>query len=252
MNRSTSLNLFCQSIDWQQLPRYLLRTPVGRLWTTSGLIWLWLLTDSLLLQDAHQHHLETMTAIQSISTQVKHWVMMLIAMMFPLLALQVNHIVFAMPGFRRFRSILIYLFGYSLLWLLFLAAVLGLQAIAASLSIDTSIYPLLGVGCFILVTILIWSKNHPVIMASCSATMSLGIMGWRADIDCVKYGLKTAKNCIRSCWLPMLALILTNHAIGLMFLVTLALWYERYFLSHISKQMSIIWMLLACLSVVMI
>ncbi|WP_194165880.1 DUF2182 domain-containing protein [Shewanella sp. YLB-07] len=248
MNRSTSVRRVWRFIEWRQLPHGLLHTAVGWIWMISGGIWLWLLVNILSIQEGHHHH-HMVTQVNGFFPQVSHWILMLIAMMFPLLMVQINHVAFASPRFRRYQSVMLFLSGYSGLWLVFATVFWGAQAAANALGIDHGIYPIIGVSCFVLAALLVWSKNHPIVMASCNATKSLSIQGWRANMDCLLYGLKTAQNCIRSCGLPMLALMLTGHDFMLMFLVTLALWYERYCLPHLSKQMSVWWGLLAGITI---
>jgi predicted metal-binding membrane protein len=63
---------------------------------------------------------------------------------------------------------------------------------------------------------------------SCHRTMPLSPDGWRADVDCIRYGWDIGQTCVASCWAMMLACALTAHGLIAMLCVGTLAGVERY------------------------
>jgi predicted metal-binding membrane protein len=154
------------------------------------------------------------------------WSIMIAAMMFPPL---IGHLrVVAARSFwsRRHRAMILFLSGYSALWLLY-----GFGA-EAGLQLQRSISPAAS-GFAIPLTFLMaagWQltpqKRRSLI--ACHFTMPLAPSGWRADFDCYRYGFRTAASCCISCWALMFACAAAGHALWAMLAVTSVSWSERF------------------------
>jgi predicted metal-binding membrane protein len=53
-------------------------------------------------------------------------------------------------------------------------------------------------------------------MVACHRVIPLAPSGWRADRDCLRYGLSIGVACVTTCWLLMLGCALTGHALPAM------------------------------------
>jgi hypothetical protein len=168
------------------------------------------------------------------------WLFMVAAMMFPLLTEPVRTVAFASPRRRRHRSIVFFLIGYTLLWSGFgLALAAALQVVAIGKT--ASSLPIAAACGFALAAAWVWMPARRLALVACGRTMPLRTLGWRADLDCLHYGVVMGKTCVRTCWAPMAALMLAHHGLAEMALVALLLAYERYFLHHKSKLTGYFW-----------
>jgi predicted metal-binding membrane protein len=61
----------------------------------------------------------------------------------------------------------------------------------------------------------------------CHRRTPLPMSGWRADIACLRYGVRNGVDCISNCWPAMLAMIVVPYSLGLMALVSCFLLADR-------------------------
>lgn len=202
-------------------------------------------------QNATQHILKETDVSNGILSIVSNglipWMIMVVAMMFPLLKDPIRHVAFSVRRKDRNRGIIGFLIGYTITWTLagvaFLLIPLLLDLATGNRTpfVNTSITAVL----FLLAAILTWLPTRPAIMTKCAQTMPIRIQGWQLHTDSLFYGIKMGANCLRMCWAPMAALILAHHTILLMLIVTVVLIYERYHLPHTSKLPGYAWGIIA-------
>lgn len=182
-------------------------------------------------------------AVATISKGMPSWIIMVIAMMFPLLNEPVRHVAFSVRSKDRDWCILGFLTGYIIIWsvagMLFLLLPLFTDLITGIRS--SLVNGLINMSGFLLAAILIWLPVRPVLMMKCGYTAPIRIRGWNRYADSISYGMKMGGHCLNTCWAPMAALMLSHHNIYLMFIVTFVIIYERYRLPHISKFTGYVW-----------
>ena len=185
--------------------------------------------------------------LSTISNGLLPWIIMVVAMMFPLLNEPIRHVAFSVKRKDWYLGVFGFLIGYTLTWALaglvflllplFLNMLVGYQTHFVSALIKSS-------G-FLLAAALVWLPFRPIKMAKCSQTMSIRIEGWQLHADSLTYGLKMGLTCLNMCWSPMAALMLVHHNIFLMYVVTMVIICERYLLPHTSKLPGYAWGVIA-------
>jgi len=178
------------------------------------------------------------TDSMTISHTLEDWILMVIAMMFPLLNEPVRHVAFSVRQRDRPAAILCFLIGYILIW----TAVGALPVFFPPLITHNK---LINATLFILAAISIWLPGRAIQLTKCSQTMPIRIQAWKLHVDSFQYGLITGVTCIKLCWLPMIAMALAHHNLALMYIVTLILIFERYLVPHTSKFSGYAWGALA-------
>jgi predicted metal-binding membrane protein len=179
----------------------------------------------------------TYSAILTIvSNGMLPWIIMVVAMMFPLLNEPLRHVAFSLRRKNRYIGVFTFLAGYTVAWsaggVLFLLLSFFLDGVVGA---QTQVNYLIKASGFLLAAVLIWHPARPLKMARCGQTMPIRIQGLFLLFDSLFYGLKMGFDCLRMCWAPMAALMLAHHSIILMGIVTVIIIYERYSLSHTSK-----------------
>lgn len=184
---------------------------------------------------------------KAISNDMVPWILMVIAMMFPLLNEPVRHVAFSVRRKDRNAGILVFLTGYTITWamagLLFFAAQFFLNRVAVAQT--PLVNAIIMASGFILAAVLSWLPVRPVLLARCRLTIPISIHGFSLYRDSLQYGLQMGLICLAICWAPMAALLLTHHNLILMYAVTIVLFYERYLLSHTSKVPGYAWVAMA-------
>lgn len=171
------------------------------------------------------------------------WLVMIVAMMFPALKSQVQHVAFSVPKKKRVIAISSFLLSYSLGWfmlgiLIFVVKVIFINNTMQINSINTHIFAAVG---FVLLAFQVGTLNRASILVNCERTMPIRI-GFRLLIlDSTEFGFTTAYYCIKRCIIPMLAVSILDHGVVIMLCVAAALIYEQYFLRHKSSVMMYIW-----------
>ena len=122
---------------------------------------------------------------------------------------------------RRHRATLGFVIGYLARWLAVGAALAMLEV---SLHPDAWLAAALGLACAA-----VWqlapAKRRA--LAACHRGMPLAPNGWRADVDCVRFGWSIGGSCLLSCWALMLACVLADHSLPLLAAITATTAYER-------------------------
>lgn len=138
--------------------------------------------------------------------EVIHWLLMVYAMMLPLVARDARAVAFASLWSRRHRAILVFLVGYSFVWLL-----LGIPTAWARSqpSMHTYMVPMIGFG---LAALWQLSPMHASALVACHRSPLPSASGWRADRDCALFGVRIGWSCVLACWPLMLACAFTGHS----------------------------------------
>jgi len=155
-----------------------------------------------------------------------HWPLMIAAMMFPPLIGQLRVVAARSLWYRRNRAMALFIGGYSVLWILFgVSTEAGLQ-LQRTLWRDSLVFlvPL----CFLMAAFWQLTPRKRLSLVTCHATVPLAPTGWRADLDCWRYGSRIAASCCMSCWALMLACAAAHHALWAMLVVTCVAWSERF------------------------
>ena len=239
------------------------RYPQLWLWLFCLLAWLFMLwppgehTQSL----HHCHHGCGDTLLLGTESHVSadflkgilHWSLMIVAMMFPLLKEPLAYALSRYPSHQGYKAMVWFLLGYCIPWLVVglllqtIVLLLPLFIPSDSNSPTVNIYTFLPFAGFAIAAFWVWSPWRRKASLACSRTIPMRIQGWYAVRDCLHYGHLSGIACVRNCWSPMMALVMAQHNMLLMFIVTLLLIYERTFLTYKSHTLGYAW---ACLSVV--
>jgi predicted metal-binding membrane protein len=208
---------------------FLWRHPESPVLLLSAAAWLLvLLTTAGPMKSAPHpmaHHAVTPVSLEGWPALLVDWPIMLAAMMFPALVPQVR--VVAMRSFwsRRNRSVFFFLAGYTLVWLLY--AIVAAIIIAALERVSSLFSTLLVPLSLLLAALWQLTPQKRRSLVACHFTMPLAPTGWRADLDCSRYGMRTALLCCVSCWALMLVCVVAGHSLWPMLVVTVVSLSER-------------------------
>lgn len=138
--------------------------------------------------------------------ELGHWMLMVGAMMLPFLVEQVRVAAEASLWARRHRAIGLFLTGYLAPWLAVgvFAAWLRGQAWTRGEGAPAAFFAL-GV-------LWIAMPLRTRALAECHRRVPLAPVGWRADRDCLRYGVTVGLPCVASCWPLMFACAFTGHS----------------------------------------
>jgi predicted metal-binding membrane protein len=152
------------------------------------------------------------------------WLIMSAAMMLPLTIAPVRHVAFRSLWKRRHRAVFCFLLGVALIWTavgLLWIAILGLHGASAFGTVASSLVIAVAAG---------WqftpAKRRALL--ACHRTVPLAVDRWRADLDCLRYGLLHGRHCLLSCWALMLAAMLLHPGLPAMFGASVVALTERY------------------------
>jgi hypothetical protein len=225
--------------------------------TLSCFAWLWLILaatrDSLIAgfpsgdfylrymcRSSNAQSNETTFLALSLFQHANDCILMTVAMMFPLLIEQVRTVAFSSPRLRRHRSIAMFLAGYTALWTVVLVAMsLCVSSLTAITRPDTS--SLIVSTSYGIAALWTWIPARRRSLVACHMVVPLRTVGWRADLDCVRYGLVIGRGCLLACWASMASLLLVPHSLVAMAVVAALVTYERYRLPHKSKFLGYLW-----------
>jgi predicted metal-binding membrane protein len=173
------------------------------------------------------------------------WVMMTMAMMPPLSIPHIRHIAARSFAARRNRAIAGFLAGLIGIWLLSGLIVLPvLAALPWPLASQSSIAAI----AFLIAATWQMMPMKRAALSRCHNTVTLAATGWRADGDCVRYGVSHGLDCIVSCWAMMLAMAVASHsmviALGIQAIALLERWSRipRYGASTLLLVAFAIWL----------
>ena len=201
-------------------------------WTIaiSVVAWLAILAQPLIAtrQATHDHsHHHTMShGLPALSSVAFAWMLMVVAMMFPMILESIRILAARSLWKRRHRAILGFLTGYLALWTLFgIAATFAISALQAQVQLESTHAAALGLGVAI-VWQLMPAKRRAIL--GCHRLRPIVATGWRADRDCLRTGWMIGVSCLVSCWALMLACILSGHSLPVMFFAMAVSWTERH------------------------
>ncbi|AGK51723.1 hypothetical protein BTI_3838 [Burkholderia thailandensis MSMB121] len=136
-------------------------------------------------------------------------VMMVAAMMAPLAAAPLRHVLERSFARRRMRAALLFVAGYAAVWLV---AWIGLQIVAIAFTwVMPGPVARTGAG---LALALLWqaSPAKQGFLNVCHRRPPLAAFGVAADRDALRFGLASGVSCAGNCWALMLLPLLAGHA----------------------------------------
>jgi|SRR5579863_285977 len=136
-------------------------------------------------------------------------VAIVVATMLPLVLVPVRRTAQASLWRRRHRAIAGFLLGYGGVWALTMA---GETILAGWLPA----YAWLPAAAFAVAALWEMTPLKRRALSICHATQPLRPFGWRADWDCLRYGMRHARACTASCWAIMLAPMLVAPQLPLL------------------------------------
>jgi len=144
------------------------------------------------------HHL-------SFEQEFSDWMVMVAAMMLPLTVDAVRATALRSLWRRRHRAIAGFLAGYMVPWLVagWLVTTLRMEVWAHSAAAPAV--------AFLAAALWLLTPAHRRALAACHRTQPLAPVGWRADLDCLRFGGTIGTACVRSCWPLMVACALAGH-----------------------------------------
>jgi predicted metal-binding membrane protein len=153
------------------------------------------------------------------------WLLMLAAMMAPMLATPVRHVLDHSFAQRRTRTVLLFLAAYVAVWMI-AGTILILIALVLRVLVSLTVIPLVVAA----LGVLIWhgSPHRHRCLIRGHAHPALAAFGRAADIDALRFGLRHGFFCVGSCWgLMLLPELLARNHIAVMAAVTIWLLAER-------------------------
>jgi predicted metal-binding membrane protein len=158
------------------------------------------------------HHADGGAMMPGESATMTSWMLMLVAMMSPLLIAPVQHVYSRSFSRRRWRAVLLFLCGYSVVWMMVGLGVLRFISVTGAVA---SGWTALGAGLIAVV----WQVS-PLKQRSlnrCHAHRELVAFGAAADLDVVHFGLQHGVWCAGSCWALMLLpmLLMRGHVVAM-------------------------------------
>ncbi len=148
------------------------------------------------------------------------WALMLAAMMPPLFADPLRHVISASLVPRRAWAGLVCLAGYASVWIGLAPVVVGLAWLLQAL------LPSVGAIAVALAAATAWSCSPAAQYARnwCHRRLPVGASGRRADLECFAQGLTSGAACSVVCWPWMLVPLLLSGAWHMLAMVIIALW----------------------------
>ncbi|HEX8391996.1 MAG TPA: DUF2182 domain-containing protein, partial [Longimicrobium sp.] len=136
---------------------------------------------------------------------------MTIAMMLPLALTNVRHAASSRSGLRRHVAIAGFVAGFLVVWT---PVQMGIDAAAVALGSRAGWIAVLAIA----VAAAVWelAPGRRERLLRCHATTPLAATGWRADADCLRYGVVTGRHCVASCWALMALCAAAAHALPVM------------------------------------
>jgi predicted metal-binding membrane protein len=191
----------------------------------SAVCWIVLLVETRPPDQVHASGAHAIGAAHAIGG-LREWALMVIAMMFPLAITPVRVTAERSLWRRRHRAIAEFLAGYVLVWLV--VGAIGIWVLT-TLPVVSWLGSNLSTGLGLLVAAawqLAPAKRRA--LRACHRTAPLAGRGWRADRDCLAYGITSGGRCVLNCWAMMFACLLSAHSIPVMVAATMLALGERY------------------------
>lgn len=167
----------------------------------SGLAWVPLVHHAVLHWGHAQHHFLTPPI------ELLHWGLMVAAMMLPLVTDAITVAAFRSLPERRHRAGAVFVAGFLGCWLL-----AGLPAVALRQLVIMHDNRVAAI-CFIAAAAWSVTRVRKKALLRCHRTFPIAPVGFRADLDCFRFGTSVGYGCVVSCGLAMLACTLAGHSL---------------------------------------
>lgn len=176
--------------------------------------------------------------------EMRAWSWMLLATMLPLASWPVRHAALRSLWKRRHRAGLGVVLGYLTAWMI---AGAGLSVLALGFGLKSSAGDTSSAAAvaLLLAALWQWSPIKREALRACHRTAALAVHGWRADLDCVRYGWSQGCSCVVSCWALMFAMMLASHQLVVMLTIVLICVIERARHRPLHRQTSVVLVVLA-------
>ena len=158
---------------------------------------------------------------QTTATNLVSWLLMVVAMMFPLVIAQVRQVAFHSLWSRRHRAIGVFLTGYVATWLACGALVIVIQS---EFAIDTLPATIVAIVIAVAWQASPWKRRA---LSDCHRIMPLAPSGWRANWDCLRFGWRIGTACVGACWALMTVCAVSNHGVAAMCVATMVTIHDR-------------------------
>jgi predicted metal-binding membrane protein len=149
--------------------------------------------------------------------------LMAVAMMAPLTLPTLRHLSLTSLWSRRHRAQALFLAGYLGTWVaasaVIAAAIETIEAGPGRVVMTGSIFAIAAMWQF--------AETKRRALRRCSRTVAIGSRGWRADRDCVCFGVENAASCVITCWGFMAAVAAAGHSLGVMAVLFIVQLHER-------------------------
>jgi predicted metal-binding membrane protein len=161
----------------------------------------------------------------AVQTAAQAWALMCLAMG-PVLALPKLRFVAARSyASRRARAVGGFLAGSLAVWLLAGAGVLPILLLGGAL--PQAGHATVLASAFVLAALWQLTPAKRSALRRCHRTAALAASGWRADRDCIRFGIDSSFHCVASCWAMMLACMFASHSLATLLLVQGIAMHER-------------------------
>jgi len=173
-----------------------------------------------------RHHVEGGSSGGAMAADAGAWLLMVVAMMFPLVIGSIRAAAERSLWRRRHRAIGLFLLGYTATWMLVGACLIALlETLRSSAVVETAAVAAAGFG-----IAAVWQLT-PVrrrALRACERTIPLAPSGLRADASCLRFGWTVGVQCVATCWALMAACALTGHSVPAMAGAALIAAADRY------------------------
>jgi predicted metal-binding membrane protein len=169
-------------------------------------------------------------AASASTSEMLQWITMVVAMMFPLVLAQVRTIALSSAWRRRHLAMGWFLCAQLAVWLLARVCCDVLTLCFARISFAMPSLAGAGLAAGALATAALWHFT-PIkrrAAARCHRRTPVPMSGWRADLACLRHGVRNGLDCVISCWPAMLAMILVPYSLGFMAVVSCLVLADRY------------------------
>lgn len=168
--------------------------------------------------------IESIVRAELILAELVAWLGMILAMMFPLLLHPVRHVALRSFPRRRAQAVGCFLAGYCGVWL----AAGWIASLAVLALIVSGIISPRTLGTASLAIAAAWqlSRTRRLAMRRCHRSVPLVPWGWRADLDCLRFGAAQGRDCLVVCGPAMFAM-LAAHDLLLCAALAILLFVER-------------------------
>jgi predicted metal-binding membrane protein len=177
------------------------------------------------LPAGHHHQSDaTMAGNEFVGGLLGGSALMVVAMMAPLAIPGSRHVAFASYWHRRYRAQAMFLVGYLGVWTVVAAALTVIAIVASAMAGTTTVLA----AATVLAGSVQLSGEKRRALRRCRRTFPLAPLGWRADRDCIRYGVDFVASCIVTCIGAMAIAAAAGHGVVAMAVLAGLQLRERY------------------------